>query len=168
MLEQPIVIFSLWIGAMSKPDNYYAMLAPAGSEGFMYKLSLDADATPCTARQAWNTPQVNIMLYQFMSAFFFSAIVEPVVLYTARYKMRNARDAELAIWAVEVSMLLYDLMHSFAGVSVVGLGTVIPGFSWSRMDGAATFNTWSAWILGAIRIAWLCGVGRDFAEDKSA
>jgi hypothetical protein len=157
----------MWILAMSNPNDYYNMLAPVGSEGVLFKQSPAPDATPCNARQAWNTAQFNILLYQFMSAFFFSAIVEPVVLYCARYKMRNARDAELAIWGVEMSMLFYDLMHSFAGVSVVGLGTVIPGFSWSRFDGAATFNTWSAWILAAIRVAWLCGLSRDFAEDKS-
>lgn len=152
---------------MWKPDHYYAVLAPPESEGVLFKPSSQLGATPCTARQAWNTPQFNIMLYQFMSAFFFSAIVEPVVLYTARYKMRNARDAELAIWGVETAMLVYDLMHSFAGVSVVGLGSVIPGFSWSRVDGPATFNTWSAWVLAAIRVAWLCGMGRDFADNKS-
>lgn len=157
----------MWAGALSNREQYYNVLAPAGSRGILFTPQPPHEGgvsrEPCTAAQAWNTAQFNIMLYQFMSAFFFSAVVEPVALWHARHRMRDAADAERAVWCIEACMLGYDIMHSCAGVAVVGLGAVVPGFEWSRVDAAAAFNTWSAVLLGVMRVFWMCGVGREFA-----
>lgn len=151
---------------MFGPNDYYYSLAPSYSEGIFFKPSGRPFTEPCTADQAWKSPQVNAMLYQFMGAFAFSAIVEPVILYCAKYKMHSPKDAELAIWGVEISMLVYDFMHSFAEISVVGSASVIPGFSWSNVDSGACVNAYAPLVWAIIRMGWLSCLGRTTVRDN--
>ena len=155
------------IVAMINPNDYYYSLAPVNSEGLFFQPSNRPGAKPPTADEAWNSPQITAMLYQFMGAFAFAAVIEGLILYCARFKMRNAKDAELAIWCVEMALLVFDFGISLATIFVVGPKAVIPGYPWSEIDEGACVNTYLPLVWAALRLAWFSGLGREFAKDKT-
>lgn len=110
----------------------------------------------------------------YMAAMAFSAIVEPLVLYVARYKLTGARDAQTVISVTLISFMAFDLFHSAASVSVSGFPAAIPSVNLdlrspqldcSKMDLYASINFWVPLVWLAARSLWLSGVGREVAVD---
>lgn len=98
-----------------------------------------------------------------MAALGFSGVIEPMLIYTARYKLQNTRDAQVVVTAVLLALMAFDVLHATSVLGVVGVKAVLPG---SDMDPYASVNVWvpMAWI--GVRTLWLLGVGRDMAKDK--
>ena len=82
--------------------------------------------SPCGYASAWQTPQLRAMLYQFMSALAFSAVIEPAILFVAVYRMKQTQDACSIIRTVLLSFLAFDFFHSSATLAVVGFGFCTP------------------------------------------
>ncbi|RKK63874.1 hypothetical protein BFJ69_g16838 [Fusarium oxysporum] len=115
---------------------------------------------PCDAESAWNTPQLRGLWYAYIAALAFSGVIEPMVLYVARYKLRDIRDAEEVIKTVLFAFLAFDIFHAGATLAVTGVAAVLPG---PHRHIYAMVNVWvpTAWML--LRMLWVVGVGRKFA-----
>lgn len=144
------------------PANHFFSLAPEASSGLLF--NPEPTHLQCLQAAAWNTPQLRVLLYQLMAALAFSGVIEPALLYTARYKMENQRDAEKVIAAVLLSFGAFDILHLTSVIVVVGTELSIPtamGTDWSNVDLYAGINIWVpvAWLV--LRTLWLLGVGRE-------
>ncbi|PVH96962.1 hypothetical protein DM02DRAFT_616851 [Periconia macrospinosa] len=160
LVMEPAVIGISLISIVVSPTNHYMSLAPPSSSGLLFSHIVERDV--CGFLEAWHTPNIRVLLYQFMAALGFSAIIEPLLLYTARYKMENQKDAERAIAAVLAAFFAFDILHSLATIAVVGSKAVMPslGMDWSGVDLYAAINFWVpvAWMMA--RASWFAGLGR--------
>lgn len=146
------------------PANHYLSLAPAHSSGPFYTFS--SRHAICGVDSAWNTPQLRALWYVFVASFIFSGIVEPLLLYTARYKLRDARDVEEVVKAVLISFLVFDGLHIVATTAVGGFESVVPGGPKSEFYAMINFYVPIAWA--ALRMAWLAGFGREVMPREKA
>lgn len=119
----------------------------------------------CDPVAAWNTPQLRVLLYQTMAALGFSGVIGPMLIYTARYKLQNTRDAQVVVTAVLLAFMAFDVLHATSVLGVVGVKAVLPG---SDMDPHASVNVWVPLAWMGVRTLWLLGVGRDMVRDKGA
>jgi hypothetical protein len=148
------------------PADHYQSLAPQHSQSWFFTPVQQLGV--CDPAAVRNTPQVRSLLYQYMSAFTFSAIVEPLTLYVAIHHLETTRDAYLVVRAILISFSAFDVLHALATVSVTGLATVLPGLEDSKhLDLYASINFWVplAWLL--VRSLWFAGVGRTSVKVKS-
>lgn len=83
-----------------------------------------------------------------------------MLLYVARYKLRDICDAEEVIKTVLFAFLAFDIFHAGATLAVAGVAAVLPG---PHGHTYAMVNVWvpTAWML--LRMLWVVGVGRKFA-----
>jgi hypothetical protein len=138
------------------PASHFLSLAPSTSNGPFY--SFNSSHAICGVESAWNTPQLRALWYVFIAAFIFSAIIEPLLLYAARYKLRDPRDAQEVVKAVLISFLAFDGLHMIATVAVVGFESVLP---WgAKSEFYALINFWVPVAWGILRALWLSGIGR--------
>ena len=149
---------------VADPANHFKSLAPANTTtGPLFEAS--SDVTPCTQAQAWHTPQLRSLLYLYMAALLFSAVVEPMLLYLARYKLRSVGDAERVMAGVLISFSFFDVAHALAAYLVAGPEAVLPAadLDLSNLELYACINVWvpTTWLL--IRVLWFMGVGRASA-----
>ncbi|CZR41760.1 uncharacterized protein FPRO_11350 [Fusarium proliferatum ET1] len=158
MVLEPSVIFIALFFIPVSPSNHFHSLAPSDSTGPFWSPS--AIHKLCDADSAWNTPQLRALWYSYISALAFSGVIEPMVLYVARYKLRDIRDAEEVIKTVLIAFIAFDLFHAGATLAVTGVAAVLPG---SQSHIYAMVNVWApmAWML--LRISWMAGVGRKSA-----
>jgi len=98
-----------------------------------------------------------------MAALAFSGVIEPMLLYVARYKLCDTSDAEQVIKAVLTSFLVFDIFHAGATLAVTGVAAALPG---SSMHVYAMVNVWVpiAWLL--LRVSWISGLGRKSAMNR--
>jgi hypothetical protein len=162
MIFEPSVIFASLSMIPASPSNHFHSLAPTDSSGPFWSPSLVHE--PCSAESAWNTPQLRSLWYVFMAALAFSGVIEPMLLYVARYKLRDVHDAEAVIKAVLVAFSAFDVFHAGATLAVTGLGAVLPG---SQMHIYAMVNVWvpAAWML--LRTLWIVGVARESPINRA-
>ncbi|CCT71808.1 uncharacterized protein FFB20_14114 [Fusarium fujikuroi] len=158
MILEPSVIFIALFFIPISPSNHFHSLAPSDSTGPFWSPS--AIHKLCDAHSAWNTPQLRGLWYSYISALAFSGIIEPMVLYVARYKLRDIRDAEEVIKTVLVAFIAFDIFHASATLAVTGTAAALPG---SQSHIYAMVNVWvpMAWML--LRILWIVGAGRKSA-----
>ncbi|KAK0385362.1 hypothetical protein NLU13_7838 [Sarocladium strictum] len=149
MILEPGIILVAMPMILLDPANHFLSLAPTTSSGPFYK-SNPAHSI-CSIESAWNTPQLRALWYVFTASFIFSGIVEPLLLYTARYKLRDARDAEEVVKAVLISMLTFDVLHITATTAVGGFESAIPWGVESELY--AMINFWGANTLGRLESA---------------
>jgi hypothetical protein len=97
-----------------------------------------------------------------MSALLFSAIVEPLVLYTAVFRFQSVCDAERLVRAVLAAFTVFDVLHAAATLSVVGFGPVVPGLG-GKVSVETCANVWIPMVWVGIRSCWFAGVGRQKA-----
>lgn len=158
--EQPTIIIISLVALILSPRNFFDSLAPDSSSGVLFQESLELKT--CGPLEAWNTPQLRVLVYQFMGALAFSAIIEPVLLFVARYKLSNAKDAEHVIEAVLICFSAFDVLHSLATITVVGTAAVFPSstYGWAEVSLYACINVWVpvAWLVA--RACWFTGLGR--------
>ncbi|KAF5008761.1 hypothetical protein FDECE_4999 [Fusarium decemcellulare] len=153
---EPAIIATSMIALVLSPTNFFISLAPDTSSGALFHK--DPSTATCGASESWNTPQLRALHYQYMSAFAFSAVIEPLMLFIARYRISNSSDAEQVIRGVLLSFLAFDAFHAFATAVVVGLDAVLP---WSTsVNWYSCINVWVpvAWMI--VRTCWLVGAGR--------
>lgn len=99
-----------------------------------------------------------------MAALAFSGVIEPMLLYVARYRLRDTSDAEQVIKAVLSSFSVFDVFHAGATLAVTGVAAALPG---SSMHIYAMVNVWVpiAWLL--LRLSWILGLGRNSAVIRA-
>ena len=99
-----------------------------------------------------------------MAALAFSGVIEPMLLYVARYRLRDTSDAEQVVKAVLTSFLVFDIFHAGATLAVTGKAAALPG---SSMHIYAMVNVWVpiAWLL--LRVSWMLGFGRKSAVNRA-
>jgi len=100
-----------------------------------------------------------------MGALAFSALIEPLVLFTATYRFESTRDAEMVIGAVLATFTAFDVFHAAATVSVVGWASVIPGLG-GIVRWEACANIWVPVLWMGIRSCWFVGLGRQKVGGK--
>ncbi|KAH8171100.1 hypothetical protein LIA77_09881 [Sarocladium implicatum] len=164
MVVEPGAIIFAMAALLADPTNHYRSLSPANPSGPFYTFS--SSQPICGPLSAWNTPQLRALWYVLVAAFLFSGIVEPLVLYTARYKLRDARDAEEVVRAVLLAFLAFDVLHVGATLAVAGGEAAMLG---PKGDFYVMINTYVpvGWMV--LRSLWLLGVGRDGApREKTA
>jgi uncharacterized RDD family membrane protein YckC len=85
-----------------------------------------------------------------------------MLLYTARYKLRDTRDAEDVIKTVLFAFIAFDVFHAGATLAVTGAAAVFPG---PQGHIYSMVNVWvpTAWLV--LRMLWLVGVGRKSATN---
>lgn len=85
-----------------------------------------------------------------------------MLLYLARYKLRDTRDAEDVIKTVLFAFIAFDVFHAAATLAVTGVAAVLPG---PQGHIYAMVNVWvpMAWLV--LRMLWLGGVGRKSATN---
>ena len=93
-----------------------------------------------------------------MAALAFSGVIEPILLYVARYKLRDASDAEQVITAVLSSFLVFDIFHAGATLAVTGVAAALPG---ADMHIYAMVNVWVPMLWLLLRVSWMLGLGRE-------
>lgn len=142
---------------MTDPASHYHSLAPASSSGPFYTFS--SQHALCAVDSAWNTPQLRGLWYTLVSAFSFTVLVEPVVLYTARYRLRDAHDAEEVIKAVLLSFTVFDVFHAGATLAVTGIEAATPGHAKGFIY--TMINVWAPVLWMVFRASWLLGIGRE-------
>ncbi|KAG9251391.1 uncharacterized protein F5Z01DRAFT_639291 [Emericellopsis atlantica] len=152
----------IWIALpliLVDPSHHFHSLAPAGLTSGPYFTTSPA-SPPASFLQAWHTPQTRELLYLYVAAMAFSAVVEPMLLYLARYKLHDARDTELVVTGVLLSFLAFDVFHAAANWAVVGSASL-------TRDMYAAINFWIPVGLVVIRSMWLLGVGRSVTHCKT-
>lgn len=99
-----------------------------------------------------------------MSALAFSGVIEPLLLYVARYKLHDVRDAEQVIKAVLFAFMAFDVFHAGATLAVTGVAAALPG---PRMNVYVMVNVWipTAWLL--LRTLWMVGIARKSSFNKT-
>ncbi|KAH7239407.1 hypothetical protein BKA59DRAFT_548184 [Fusarium tricinctum] len=160
MILEPSVIFASLTLIPTSPSNHFHSLAPTDSAGPFWSPSPLQKS--CDAESAWNTPQLRGLWYVFMAALSFSGVIEPMLLYLARYKLRDTRDAEDVITTVLFAFIAFDVFHAGATLAVTGAAAVLPG---PQGHIYAMVNVWvpMAWLV--LRMLWLVGVGRKSATN---
>lgn len=101
-----------------------------------------------------------------MGALFFSAVIEPLVLYVAAYRLESAKDVERVVGAVLVAFMAFDFVHSAATLSVVGWEAVLPEVITGVKGGLVVLscvNVWVPMLWAVLRGCWLAGLGREKA-----
>ncbi|KAM0294438.1 hypothetical protein HYE67_000102 [Fusarium culmorum] len=162
MIFEPSVIFATIPLIPASPIDHFHSLAPADSAGPFWSPSLLHGS--CDAASAWNTPQLRGLWYAFMSALAFSGVIEPLLLYVARYKLRDIHDAEQVIKAVLFAFMAFDVFHAGATLAVTGVAAALPG---PRMNVYVMINVWipTAWLL--LRTLWMVGIARKSSINKT-
>lgn len=89
----------------------------------------------------------------------FTAVIEPLLLYTARFQFHDARDAEHVVRATLLSFTALDVFHMIAILSVTGIAPAIPGTKDAYTD--TMLNVYIPPVCMALRSLWLFGVGRE-------
>ncbi|KAG8353995.1 hypothetical protein FVEN_g8250 [Fusarium venenatum] len=160
VFEPSVIIVSLSLIPAS-PSNHFHSLAPNDSNGPFWSNS--ALHKSCDAETAWNTPQLRGLWYSYIGALAFSAVIEPLLLYVARYKLRDVSDAEEVIKAVLFAFFAFDVFHAGATLAVTGIGAALPG---SQMHLYAMVNVWvpTAWMI--LRTLWITGVARKSLVNR--
>ncbi|KAF5233233.1 hypothetical protein FANTH_12630 [Fusarium anthophilum] len=158
MVLEPSVIFTSLFLVPTSPSNHFHSLAPSDSAGPFWSPS--PVHKPCDAESAWNTPQLRGLWYAYIAALAFSGIIEPMLLYVARYKLRDVCDAEEVLKTVLFAFIAFDIFHAGATLAIAGVAAVLPG---PHRHIYAMVNVWvpTAWML--LRMLWVVGVGRKFA-----
>ena len=118
------------------------------------------------------SPQLRVLLYQYIAVWVGKTVAEVAVLYAARYKMTSARDSELAVKALLIPMVLCYSMFAAANVSVAGVKAVIPkrqadGWDWTEVDKITSLHLWMPLFNCLTRMAWVYGIGREAIHDKT-
>ncbi|KAJ4136583.1 hypothetical protein NW768_004200 [Fusarium equiseti] len=162
MVLEPTAIFTALLLIPVSPPNHFHSLAPDNSAGPFWSPS--AFQTRCDAESAWNTPQLRGLWYAYMAVLAFSGVIEPMLLYVARYKLRDTSDVEQVIKAVLASFLVFDIFHAGATLAVTGIAAALPG---SSMHVYAMVNVWVpvTWLL--LRVSWMLGFGRKSAINRT-
>ncbi|SPJ78799.1 uncharacterized protein FTOL_07190 [Fusarium torulosum] len=160
MILEPSVIFASLVLIPTSPSNHFHSLAPNDSAGRLWSPS--PLYKPCDAESAWNTPQLRGLWYAYIAALSFSGAIEPMILYTARYKLRDSRDAEDVIKTVLFAFIAFDFFHAGATLAVTGAAAVLPG---PQGNIYSMVNVWvpTAWMV--LRMLWLVGVGRKSSTN---
>ncbi|OBS23077.1 hypothetical protein FPOA_03640 [Fusarium poae] len=161
MIFEPSVIFVSLSLIPASPSNHFHSLAPTDSAGTFWSPS--PSQMTCDAESAWNTPQLRGLWYTYMGALAFSGVIEPILLYVARYRLRDVFDAEQVIRAVLIAFFAFDVFHAVATLAVTGVEAALPG---SHMHIYAMVNVWvpTAWML--LRTSWIMGVARKSTVNK--
>jgi hypothetical protein len=142
------------------PIAHYQSLAPDPSLG-----NVLASATGQALDQIMNermTPQVVALQYYFMGALAFSAVVEPLLLYVAVYKLRDLRDSRTVVKAVLASFAAFDIFHAAAAIAGSGVRAIVPMTGELDLYSAINFYVPMLWFV--VRIAWFRGSGGKTKE----
>ncbi|RGP81811.1 hypothetical protein FLONG3_6 [Fusarium longipes] len=161
MVFEPTVIIVCLLLIPLSPSNHFHSLAPADSAGPFWSSS--SFHSLCDAESSWNTPQLRGLWYTYMAALAFSGVIEPILLYVARYKLRDVHDAEEVIKAVLVAFLVFDVLHACATLAVTGLAAALPG---SHMHVYAMVNVWIPMLWMTLRLSWMMGFARKSSIDE--
>ena len=174
--NQPTIIVISLLAILASPSNFVSSLAPPTAVG-PGLLALNATPLMLTIRLAsvvsdsttlLELPQAHVLIQQLMGALLFSAAIEPLLLYTAIYRLESVRDAEIVIGALLMAFTLFDLLHSAATLSIVGYASVLPAWVVGGGDGRFRWvcfaNVWVPIVWAAFRGCWFGAVGRERAE----
>ena len=151
------------LAIIADPENHYHSLAPPSSSGALFDagLSTSEERNPGDFASYWASPQSRALLYVYMSAGIFSVVIEALMLYAARFRLRDPYGAQVITQCVLVSFFVFDLLHAGGVLGVAG---------WERVWGAQTdfyaaINVWVPVSWMVIRGLWLFGIGRDVVLD---
>lgn len=148
------------LAIIADPANHYHSLAPPTSNGILFdpqSLSLDQQATPCNFSSYWASPESRALLYIYMSAMIFSAVIEPLLLFVARFRLRDPYGTQVVMQAVLASYFLFDCLHAGSTLAVVGWDK-----AWGpQVDFYAAINVWAPVGWMAVRSLWFLGFGRE-------
>ena len=103
------------------------------------------------------TPQVKALQYYFMGALAFSAVVEPLLLYVAVYKLRDPRDSRTVVTALLASFAAFDIFHAAAAIAGSGMEALMPMTAEFDLYSAINFYVPMLWLVA--RIAWFKRTG---------
>ena len=160
-------------GALITSDlsKHFYSLAPPDSAGVLFVPS--AKAAPTTVDGYLASPQLRVLLYQYIAIWLAKVVTDVGVLYHARYRMSNVKDAEFAVKADLIGTIALSIMFSFANVSVAGTKAVFPAkgvdgsWDWSQVNTITSIHLWGPLTMIAMRLSWLFGVGREKIHEKT-